>query len=503
MNYITKFPYQRSYITDKEIHKMFDNLKKYNYKNRIISKSYTIKNINIPSYQLAFLEKPLLLITKPEDFEDWERLSDMFQEECRMKCKLFRQKESPEEYFYSHIKEINQYTLNKYGKITPQNVRETIYNLTKECTSHKPSHIMSMIEMFKAKTVLDFSSGWGDRLIGAMAADVDFYCGVDPNPCLHPNYQKMINFFGKSPKNFVMIESTIEDAKLPNRKFDLIFTSPPYFDLEIYRENKKQSTKHKQEVEWFNNFFKIALNKVWKYLHDGGIMCININQKSREEHYIKWMQEEVNKFEDSNYLGVISYSKPKIDNPQPIWIWKKHNFKIETERLYLRKFRMSDAEQMAKIVSKKDNMEYIASGKTMNNKETKNMIEKYIKDAYTFYPISFLEKSFTKNGKNGNVKNGTTDKIIGYLGYFNGVYLDKKYVGMNFTRILIDSSQRGKGYGKEIYSRFLKHLNKLMYAMILPKNKASIKLHLSVGFKLDKQIEFHGKKYNLYKYKPN
>ena len=74
---------------------------------------------------------------------------------------------------------------------------------------------------------------------------------------------------------------------------------------------------------------------------------------------------------------------------------------------------------------------------------------------------------------------------------------------MNFTRILIDSSQRGKGYGKEIYSGFLKHLNKLMYAMILPENKASIKLHESVGFKLDKQIDFHGQKYNLYKYNSN
>ena len=495
MSYITKFPYQRSYTTDKEIYEMFDHLKKYNYKERLVSKPYTLRNIDMPSYELVFLGKPLLIIGTKEDYKNWERLSDMFQEECRMKCKLYRQKESPEEYFKSHVKEINQYAKNKYGKITPQNVRESIYELTSECTSHKPTHIMAMIEMFNAKTVLDFSSGWGDRLIGAMAADVDYYCGVDPNPCLHPNYEKMIKFFGKSPKKFVMIESTIEDVKLPNKKFDLIFTSPPYFDLEIYRENKKQSTKHKEEKDWFDNFFKIALNKVWKYLREGGVMCLNINQKSRDEHYIKWMHEEVNSFEDSNYLGIISYAKPAIDNPQPIWIWKKHAFKIETKRLYLRKFKISDVEQMAKITGKKENMKYIASGKTMNNKETKNMVEKYIKDAYTFYPISFLEKSLNKK------ENKKNDKIIGYLGYFNGVYLDKKYEGMNFTRILIDSSQRGKGYGKEIYSAFLKDIGKPMYAMILPENKASVKLHESVGFKKDKEIEFHGKKYDLYKWK--
>ena len=137
------------------------------------------------------------------------------------------------------------------------------------------------------------------------------------------------------------------------------------------------------------------------------------------------------------------------------------------------------------------------------------MIEKYIKDAYTFYPISFLSKTFTKNEKNErnknernkNEKNRSNNKIIGYLGYFNGLYLDKQYEGMNFTRILVDSSQRGKGYAKEIYSAFLKHTDKPMYAMILPENEASIKLHLSVGFKLDRKIEFHGKEYNLYKWK--
>ena len=317
------FPYKFKYTSDEQIRNMFNKLQKFNYKNRILIKSYSIKNINIPSNKLLFMNEPVLLINKDSDYYDWNTISDMFQEKCRMTCKLFGQKLSPF-LFWKHNKDIiKQYALNNYKEITPYSLRESIYNLTGECTSHRPNLIMSMIQMFNSKIVLDFSAGWGDRLIGCMASNVDFYCGVDPNPCLYKNYIEMIKFFNKSIDNFVMIESTIEDANLPNKQYDLIFTSPPYFDLEIYATNLKQSSKYTNEYLWFNNFLKIAINKVWNYLKNGGIMCININQKNRKENYINWMLDYVKTLNDSYYLGVICYANEKIANPQPIWIWKK------------------------------------------------------------------------------------------------------------------------------------------------------------------------------------
>ena len=52
-----------------------------------------------------------------------------------------------------------------------------------------------IIEHFNSKKILDMSSGWGDRLVGAMACNIDCYHGFDPNSCLHPGYKKMIEFF--------------------------------------------------------------------------------------------------------------------------------------------------------------------------------------------------------------------------------------------------------------------------------------------------------------------
>ena len=192
-------------------------------------------------------------------------------------------------------------------------------------------------------------------------------------------------------------------------------------------------------------------------------------------------------FPDSNYLGVISYANEQIKNPQPIWIWKKHKFCVESVRLYLRKFKMTDVKQMADIMKNENNMKYIANGSTKTLNETKNMIEKYIKDAYTFYPI-LLSKN---------------NKIIGYIGYFDGVYLEEEYMGMNFMRILIDEKCRGYKYAYEIYNAFLKSVSQTMYAMILPENVASIKLHEKLKFKFYKNINYHSRDYALLRYGVN
>ena len=52
-------------------------------------------------------------------------------------------------------------------------------------------------------------------------------------------------------------------------------------------------------------------------------MILNINQTSVKEQYISWMLDFVNTFDDTNYLGVISYVSDRTENPQPMWVWKK------------------------------------------------------------------------------------------------------------------------------------------------------------------------------------
>ena len=44
--------------------------------------------------------------------------------------------------------------------------------------------------MSDAKTVLDTSMGWGDRLTGFYASNATHYIGCDPNPNTFERYQR-------------------------------------------------------------------------------------------------------------------------------------------------------------------------------------------------------------------------------------------------------------------------------------------------------------------------
>jgi 16S rRNA G966 N2-methylase RsmD len=212
-------------------------------------------------------------------------------------------------------------------ELTPHNIRETIYNHTIECSNHNPGIIKWFINHFKSKRILDMSSGWGDRLLGAMSCNIDLYYGVDPNSCLHPNYKKMIEFFKPQLVNLKVqieiYELPFEKAKLQDNFYDLMFTSPPYFDIEIYDSNSEtQSTHNKNESEWYNNYLKVWINLIYKALKNGGIMAFNINQ-FRHHNFVQWLINDLRKDNKWKFLGTIGYTGKVIKNVQPIFLWKK------------------------------------------------------------------------------------------------------------------------------------------------------------------------------------
>jgi 16S rRNA G966 N2-methylase RsmD len=336
IKYITgelPFPLKRLNYSDNDICSMFNKLKKYSYDDRLIcDEYYCVKNLGFPKIDYLFKGRPMLLLSKKTDYEDFNILSDMFNEINRLKARRYDSKLSPYDYFYKNIEEVIKYSQTYYKKTDPASLRESLYHLSSEATSFRPTNIMFAIQFFKCKNVLDFSAGWGDRLIGAMAAGVK-YTGVDPNSNLFPKYKEMIDFFADKPQNYVMINSPIETAKLEKETYDLVFTSPPYFDLEIYSEEKTQSVAGMpSERKWFDNFLKVAIKKVYDALDWNGYLVIIINQKNNKEYYVKWMLDYAASEFCLHYYGVISYANERKIAPQPMWIWRKS--KMIPEDLY-------------------------------------------------------------------------------------------------------------------------------------------------------------------------
>jgi hypothetical protein len=394
------FPLKKNFYDKLQVKEMFRKLEKYSAEKeeRFLFTPYTLRKVKGIETCMTFFDKyDSSLINKfsfsircdEADYENFNILSDMFNEEVRMKCNR-KNSESPWDMFHKHPELVANYiTQNKLSFDNPREVRDAIWKTTNECTSFRPNILSTIIQMFQSTSVLDFSAGWGDRLIGAMASKVS-YTGIDPNRALHSGdgYPAMIKEFGGDRKSsYRMIESTIENANIPPGSYDLVFTSPPYFDLELYTsgnneyDSKTQSSRHKSEDAWFDNFLKVALRKCWDELvyseknmvwvgehaqqvgndrdirgmenirgewrWDGSwkesIMAINLNQTSPKDRYVKKMIDFVTNELGGYYRGVISYRKieadPAKENAQPIWIWQK----LSPEDLALVKtFRVED-----------------------------------------------------------------------------------------------------------------------------------------------------------------
>jgi hypothetical protein len=175
-----------------------------------------------------------------------------------------------------------------------------------------PSQFSTMVAktiytITQAKNVLDFSAGWGDRLIGALTTDTLIsYTGIDPNTALHPRYAGINNFY-KHNKKTTFICSPAENVDLTSNQFDLIFTSPPYFDREIYSDEDTQSTsKYKTIDDWLEHFLLKVITRSYTWLKEDSRLMLNISDYYTGKTYIQKMIEFAQSI-GFIYEGVIGY----------------------------------------------------------------------------------------------------------------------------------------------------------------------------------------------------
>lgn len=328
------YPYRNKlYSDDDRIHK-FKQLKEYNLPIIRRPSDLTIKpksNIIMPDIFFLYKMKDLYYMPNKSGGGDYQitMLSDLFNDICRSKCGFGRNL-SPFEY-YNKNKHLLVSALEKQNlEVNDFNIREEIYYQTIECSAHNPGIIKKFIEFYDAKKILDVSCGWGDRLLGSMAANngIELYEGTDPNTCLHPNFQNMIKLFRPLTKNqnatYKLTCSGFETYEIKNDDYyDLLYTSPPYFDYEKYTSEGTQSHKlFNTEDMWYKNFLQVAILKCIKALRYGGHMVLYFSQekgKTYMEKFFEWMKYKPEIY----YLGCINYSNQTFIKTHPVFIYKK------------------------------------------------------------------------------------------------------------------------------------------------------------------------------------
>lgn len=125
---------------------------------------------------------------------------------------------------------------------------------------------------YKPHSVLDFTMGWGGRLVGACALNIPNYIGIDLNQNLKKPYEDMVKTLKEHSTTNISLyfkdALTIDYSKL---KYDLVLTSPPYYNIEKYEGQKDRNIK-----EWNKDFYEPLFIKTWKNLQKGGFYCLNI-----------------------------------------------------------------------------------------------------------------------------------------------------------------------------------------------------------------------------------
>lgn len=139
----------------------------------------------------------------------------------------------------------------------------------------RPLVAMEYYCMFLPNCVLDMTAGWGGRLVGACALNVPKYIGIDNNPALKEPYQKMTEFLKLHTKTEIDIR--FEDAlqvDYSTLNYDMVFTSPPYYNLEIYGNSRTPIYDTKEK--WDTEFYRPLFDTTYMHLAKGGHYCLNI-----------------------------------------------------------------------------------------------------------------------------------------------------------------------------------------------------------------------------------
>lgn len=176
---------------------------------------------------------------------------------------------------------------NRKSHQTPymSEIKRGIYfccGLTKN-TMYRPQMMKMACDRYTVKRVLDPCAGWGGRMLGAVAAGA-YYTAFEPNTATFANLNKIINFLGIQNQVTLICDDARNMKSYNIEPVDMILTSPPYFDLEVYTHELTQSvhgtTTYRQ---WADGFLKDIIKLGLDHLVDDGVSCWNVGKVGKND----------------------------------------------------------------------------------------------------------------------------------------------------------------------------------------------------------------------------
>jgi hypothetical protein len=167
--------------------------------------------------------------------------------------------------------------------------------------------------------VLDFSAGWGGRMLGAFALGIP-YIGVETNRNLIDPYHRLFLDYNHFDSPLQLIWGKAEDTDFSRMQYDVVMTSPPYYTLEKYEHMPAYASKE----DFYNTFLIPVITKAWLYLKPNGHMILNMPVELYEavRNHLPPVFEVLEYHKAGRHNAMKNGSK-KAQSFEHIYVWRK------------------------------------------------------------------------------------------------------------------------------------------------------------------------------------
>lgn len=196
--------------------------------------------------------------------------------------------------------------------------------------------------------VFDFSAGFGGRMLGAMASrNKIHYEGIEPYLPTYEGLNDLYYFFQMGSDSLLeynsceLYNTNIEEFEVPEElinKVSICFSSPPFYDLELYcsQDNPYAGTQasylYENKEEFMKGFFGAVVEKSEKMLTKDGLLIVNLKDSDRKKtvkSFLSFMKttnfKEVPNGNLLVYMNNMTHgtSLGKKVRTEPIFVFKK------------------------------------------------------------------------------------------------------------------------------------------------------------------------------------
>lgn len=216
------------------------------------------------------------------------------------------------------------------GRMSENRVRQLakVYLAKQSPSNFRPTVAKSLFERYGNQgAIYDPCGGWGGRMFGFFASDCTEYVCCEPSTKTAIGLLQIADEYDSIHKMVEVHQCCQEDYAPARNHFDMVFTSPPYFDCERYSDEETQSyIRYPTIEEWNEGFLFKLISNAYSALKDGGYFVLNIaNTKTAPELEMqsqKYANEVGFKLQETLKLSLSSISGKGIKY-EPMFVFRR------------------------------------------------------------------------------------------------------------------------------------------------------------------------------------